>query len=144
MSWVVRVSTALLMGMLLLVGFACGGPVGPADHTNAVAAYVHVSADRFEQAAVVEALVHAEGDERASPAGFIEGLRSTSSRRAADGVFGWEIIFQRGIGVETRSVLAASAAELGLDVIWLHPDDEWPYCAGSQGCQRVKESGNFP
>lgn len=139
-SW----GAACLVGLSVLTMLACAGRVGPADHTNAVAAYVHVSEDRGERSAAFDPLVMAQGDEPASPAGFILGLRAAGTRTSTEGVYGLEVIFQAGISVETRLLFAASAAELGLDVIWLHPDDEWPYCAGSQGCQRVKESGNFP
>ena len=132
----------LAVAVVVLVS-TCRSTVSPPGATNAVASYVHVGTDREAQE-VLETLTKARLGEPSEPAGFIRGLRSVSARRATDGVYGWEVIFQSDISNEERLGFQSRAAGAGLRVIWLGPDDQWPYCSGEDDCQRVNQSGNFP
>lgn len=122
--------TVFLVALLFAASSCSAAPDQPADPTNAVAAYIHVSDDRFEQDAVLDPIAHAGPGEPSSPAGFIPGLRLAGSQRALDGIYGWEFIFQADVTETQRLHFAGRAEALDLEVIWLSPVDEWPWCAG--------------
>lgn len=135
---------AALIAVLLLAGGCGRSDDVPADATNAVAAYVGVSAEVLVHSETFEPLAMAKEGEPSEPAGFIRGLRSVSRRWASDGVYGWAVIFQSDITEVQRLNFESRARSLGLSVIWLNPDDRWPHCADQPECRRVRQSGAYP
>ncbi len=123
---------------------SCNGIEVPATIENAAAAYIRVSEYSAENQAVIELLSMAREGEPREQAGFIRGLRAVGRHRDANGVWGREFIFHSDITVAQRQTLAENAASLNLDIIWLHGNDEWPWCEGEDYCERPKDSGDYP
>ena len=107
------VRLAALAGAFAIALSSCSddGPVGAATQRNAVAAYVALDDDHGVAVDLSHALTRARDNEPSSPAGFIQGLRSSSRVRAETGITGTRLIFQANATEADRVLLAAHARE---------------------------------
>lgn len=129
-----------------VVGCADNPSPGTATAANAVAAYVGLDTEFVAAGDLNSSLTMAGPGEPASPAGFVEGVRSTSLVYDAGAEeYGVRIVFQRDVPTESRNLLEDKAGRLGVGPIsWLNVADHWPNCSTEPDCELVGDSGDLP
>jgi hypothetical protein len=140
-----------VVGLLVVVAATsvagCGGADGGRpDAAVPTAAHVALGEDRVVADAHVDPLVRCNGWRRCTDAGFLYGLRSASVSRVS-GVGGWALelkfdpLASPDATHQLQQELERRAHDAGLPAVrFLDDADEWPSCAGSDGCPTVRAS----
>jgi len=141
----VRGPTSIALSILIVLS-ACGRTDATTDDEQMVvyvAAYIEMSEPAVTPVPV-EDLVMARPGDRASPAGFLSGIRSSALAIDSSGRYGFRIQFQLAITPAERLAIEQRWAESGLGVSLLTLADSWPGCANPPECGIVADTPSLP